>query len=355
MNNLQEAKANQAHVEQVPFGTVQHNLSDILPMSSEIGHLWSSYLAESMAVAMLKYYVAQSKDPDIRPILQRSLDVSSQRVKSMKDIFNSIQHPIPEGFGENDVDSNAKQLFEETYTLKLTRMMNKYVLLDYGIALCRSSRSDFRSYFSEGLDTSREIHQKATDVLLAKGLLLKYPSIVNPDRIDRVHDKGYFGTIFGTRRPINAMEISNIISLMEVQLLLRTSKIGFSQVVKSEKIRHFLSQGKQIADHHLKTLGEFLENEELPIPSISSNLITDSKQSPFSDKLILTHSTISIAFKIAEYGLVLTNTARKDLQFTFRNLVTDVLKLAKDGAELMIESGWLERAPEASDRKELIH
>ena len=98
MNNLQEA--NQGQVEQVPFGAVQHNLSGILLTSSEIGHIWSSYLAECMSVCFLKYYVAKSKDPDIHAVLQRALDVSSQRVKTMQDIYHSIHHPIPEAYGE---------------------------------------------------------------------------------------------------------------------------------------------------------------------------------------------------------------------------------------------------------------
>jgi len=55
MNNLQEA--NQGQVEQVPFGAVQHNLADIIPTSAEIGHIWSSYMAESMSVCFLKSYV----------------------------------------------------------------------------------------------------------------------------------------------------------------------------------------------------------------------------------------------------------------------------------------------------------
>ena len=94
MSDLQQ-QYSQGNNEQVPLGAVQHNLSDILPSASEVGNLWTSYLAECMSVCFLKYYVAKSKDPDIHAVLQRALDVSSQRVNTMKDIFNSIHHPIP--------------------------------------------------------------------------------------------------------------------------------------------------------------------------------------------------------------------------------------------------------------------
>jgi spore coat protein CotF len=330
-----------------------------MPASSEIGYLWSSYYAETMSVCFLKSYVAQSKDPDIHAVLQRALDVSSQRVKAMKDIYNSINHPIPEAFNDKDVDSNAKQLFSESFTLLYTRLMHQDITINYSFALSASSRSDFRNFFIECLNTSIEIRQKVTEVLVAKGLLSKYPNIPIPDRVDFVHDKSYFGSNIGSiigmkRRPLNAIEISHIYSLMETKLLLRTLYLGYSQVVKSGKIRGFLSECKQISDKQLKKLGSFLADEDISQPSIREILVTESKESPVSDKLILCHITAVTAYIISYYGLYLTNTARLDLTSTYRNFVTELLELSKSGGDLMIEAGWLERIPQAADRQELI-
>ncbi|WP_243454407.1 DUF3231 family protein [Desulfosporosinus fructosivorans] len=329
MSDLQQ-QYTRSDSEQVPFGVVQHNLTDILPSASEVGHLWTSYLAECMSVCFLKYYVAQSKDPDIHAVLQRALDVSSQRVNTMEDIFNSIHHPIPEAYGECDVEVNTKQLFSESFTLKYTRLMHKFILINYSNSLSLSSRSDIRSYFSECLTTSLEIHQKATEILLAKGLLLKSPSIVTPDRVDFVHNKDYLGSIFGAKRPLNAMEISHITSLIETKELLKTLNLGYGQVVKSEKVKRFISEAKQTADKQLKKLSSYLDDEDLPHPIILSNLVTESTESPHSDKLILCHVTVVIAAIIAEYGLSVSNTARKDLAITFTNFSIEVLALAKD-------------------------
>ncbi|TGE39754.1 DUF3231 family protein [Desulfosporosinus fructosivorans] len=355
MSDLQQQ--HQCNTEQVLFGAVQHNLSDILPSASEVGHLWTSYLAECMSVCFLKYYVAKSKDPDIHAVLQRALDVSSQRINTMEDIFNSIHHPIPEAYGENDVDVNAKQLFSESFTLQYTRLMHKFILINYSKSLSTSSRSDVRRYFSECLNTSQEVHQKATEVLLAKGLLEKCPSIMIPDRVDFVHNTDYLGSILGlgNQRPLNAIEISHIVTLMETKQLLKTLNLGYAQVVKSEKVKRFISQAKQTADKQLKKLSSYLEDEDLPQPILTANLVTDSTESPHSDKLIMCHVTVVIATIIAEYGLSLSNNARKDLAATFANLVMEVLSLAKDGAELMIESGWLEKVPQTANRKELIN
>ncbi len=110
-----------------------------------------------------------------------------------------------------------------------------------------------------------------------------------------------------------------------------------------------MSKSKQIADKQLKALGSFLEAEDLPQPAISEILVTASKESPLSDKAILSHITAVAAFTIAAYGLALSNVV-----LAFRDFVTGLLSLAKDGAELMIECGWLERIPETADREELI-
>ncbi|MDR3602903.1 MAG: DUF3231 family protein [Desulfosporosinus sp.] len=353
MDNLQEA--NQDQVKPVPFEAIQHDLANIMPSASEIGHLWTSYLAESMAICFLKNFIIKSKDQDIHAVLQRALDVSSQRVKTMQDIFNSFHHPIPEAYGQRDVDVNSKQLFNEIFKIKYTRLMHKFVMINYSNSLSLSSRSDIRSYFTECLDTSKEIHQKATEVLIAKGLLIKSPSIVILDRVDFVHDKNYFGSILGlgNKRPLNALEISHIVSLMETKQLLRTLKLGYGQVVKSEQIKHYISRAKQIADKQLNKLGSFLDDEDLPQPISTANLVSDSTESPHSDKLFLCHVTVTIAFILAEYGLALTNTARKDLVATFSSFMLELLDIAKDGAELMMENGWLERVPETVDREKL--
>lgn len=352
--NIQQ-QSNKESTEQVPFGAVQHNVSNIIPTSAEIGYLWSGYLAECMSVCFLKDYVSKSKDPDIRSVLQQALDVSTQRVISMEGTLNSINCPIPDAFGEKDVDINAKELFSDSFTLQYTRLMQKFVLYYYCNALTASTRSDFRNFFIECIKSSTDVHQKATDVLLAKGILDKPPIIQVPDRVEYVHDKDYFGSIIGKKRPLNAIEISHLYSIMETKQLIETLNVGYSQVVNSEKIRKFLLKSITTAKKHLKVLGDFLSVENLPVPQMSKILVSETKESSISDRLILTHSTAVTGYILTEYGIADTNSARFDLVSTFRDLVTDVLILAKNGAELMVEYGWLEKVPDAADRDALIN
>jgi hypothetical protein len=357
MNNLQEA--NQGLVEQAPFGTVQHNLANIMPTASEIGNLWQSYYAESMSIAFLKIIVTYSTDPDIKPILQKALDVSSQRVQTMENLLNSIYHPIPAAFGEKDVDTNAKPLFSESFTLIYTRLMHKYVLINYTKALTSSYRSDFRSFFSECIKTSDEIYQKATEVLLGKGILVKCPSIIIPDRVDFVHNKSYFGNwfgnLFGDQRPLNTLEIGGLYSIIEIQHLAKTVILGDRQVVKSEKIKNYLSKTLERLEDDMEKFIDVLNKEYIPVPVPSDFLFTDSKESLISDKLLLSHLTATIAFSITAFGIALPDMLRKDLVLMMRNGVTKVLLMAEEGAELMIEAGWMEKIPQTVDREDLLH
>ncbi|MDI6881058.1 MAG: DUF3231 family protein [Desulfitobacteriaceae bacterium] len=190
---------------------------------------------------------------------------------------------------------------------------------------------------------------------MAKGLLPKSPYITIPDRVEYVHDKSYYGSFFGSDRPLNAIEISNIFSIMDFKMAVKALKLGFAQVIKSDKLRNHLTRGLQIADNQLKVLGSFLENEGLPGPEIEDFQVTNSKESPYSDRLMMFHVTVTMAYIVSAYGLGLTNTVRKDIVLALSRLMAEIIDYVKDGVDLLIENGWLERVPEAANRQELTH
>lgn len=83
--------------------------------------------------------------------------------------------------------------------------------------------------------------------------------------------------------------------------------------------------------------------------------VTDSKHSPYSEKLMFFHSTIVISYSTLSDAFALTSSARKDLVSAFSRLTIESLEYTKHGADLLIENNWLERIPETVNRKELIH
>lgn len=53
--------------------------------------------------------------------------------------------------------------------------------------------------------------------------------------------------------------------------------------------------------------------------------------------MILFHYVVVQAYTLLCYGFALTNSTRKDLVTTFGRLMAEILDLAKDGTEIMIE------------------
>ncbi len=108
-----------------------------------------------------------------------------------------------------------------------------------------------------------------------------------------------------------------------------------------------------MSDKQLQILGSFLEKDGLPGPEAVDFQVTDSQEAPYSDRLILFHVTVMLAYIILDYGRGLTNTARKDVVLAFSRLMVEIMEYVKDGLDLVIKNSWLERVPEAADRQEL--
>lgn len=302
-----------------------------------------------------EHTLAKAKNPDFRPIFQQALDYSSQRVKGLEDIFNSIHHPIPVAFGEKDADINAGELFSESFMLTYTKSTNKFIIGNYIEAYSNSSRSDVRQFFSECIDQTRNIINMCTDVLLAKGLDLKAPYLIIPDTIDFVDDKDYYGSIFGNNRPLNSLEIGHLHNIIANKLILGTLTLGLAQVAKNDKIRKYLAKGNELCKKQVNELSAILSQWDLPVPSTSDFEISSSTDSPFSDRLIIFHTTVVTAYTISNYGKALTNGADKEIIKVYMSLISELLTYAKDGLDLMIENRWLERVPETADRRKLVH
>lgn len=341
--------------QEVPFGSMQHNVAHIPATAAEINHLWLTYMAESMAETFVKYTLAKAEDPDYRNVLAASLDVSNKHLKSMEEVFRSINHPIPVAFGDEDVNVKAKRLYDETSTVRYVKMMNKFIIQNHALALGECSRSDIRQLFSGFIDDSRNIMQMATEVLLAKGTYPKIPYIVVPENVEFVDDKNYYGSFLGSDRPLNALEITAIETLIDFKVVVKIVKLGFAQVCKSDDIRKFFTEGMKVADKHIHILRSIIEKEGIPGPELIDYRVTDSTESTFSDRLMLFHTTTIIAYILTAYGRGLSRVMRKDVTATFMRLMAEILTVAKDGADLLIKHGWLEKAPATANRQELTH
>ena len=149
------------------------------------------------------------------------------------------------------------------------------------------------------------------------------------------------------------MEITHLYDVVHSNVTSKSLLIGFSQVARLEKVREYMVRGKNITEKHIQSFTKLLENENLPSVSILDHLVTTSTFSPFSDKLMMQHKVDMFALKIRHYGNGLAVSVRHDIGTLYIRSLMNIGMFVEDGAELMIDQGWLEQPPEAVDRDTL--
>lgn len=70
---------------------------------------------------------------------------------------------------------------------------------------------------------------------------------------------------------------------------------------------------------------------------------------------MLFHVSVTNAFILTSFSYGLSRILRKDIISTYIRLIPEILAYAKSSADLLIENGWLEKAPGTADRQELTH
>lgn len=326
----------------------------LLLTSAEIANIWSGYINDSLAVCTLGNYLSHVEDTEIRSVLEFAMQLSRAHVQKLKSIFIEEQFPVPDGFSEKlDVNNETPRLFLDDFYLFYIQNIGKIGLEFYTLALANSARLDLCEYFTECLNESAGLLNKATEIMLKKGTFIRAPFIPFPKKVEYVQNQSYLAGLFGHGRPLNAIEINHIYFNLIQNQLGRSLLIGYSQVAKDEKVRDYFIRGRNIADKHVEIFGSLLSKEYLPSASAWDTLPTDSTYAPFSDKLMLFHAATLNSAGIAHYGRSLGQSPRSDLGEIYVRLTAEILNFAKDGTDILIKNGWLEQPPQAADRDEL--
>lgn len=331
-----------------------HNIENIELTAAEIGHLFITYISNTMSKCVLTYFVQTTNDPDIKLIAEASLKMTNDIIDRVKDMYKTVNHPVPGGFSDEDMNLKAGKLFSDTFVLNYLRFNQQYALINYSTALVESARDDVRTFFSYCVDTTRELYNKVQDILLAKGLFIRPPTIPIPNEIGYVHKQSYLSGFLGDKRPINAFEIANIYSAIETNLIGNIVSLAFAQVAKDERIKKQCMRGSVIARNHIEIFSKLLEKDYLNAPTSWNISISPSTESPFSDKLITFHMSFLGAFGLGRYGLPASQCTRTDVPLAFLKAGAEVTLYAKDWMDILLDNNWLERIPEAVDRQELI-
>jgi hypothetical protein len=319
----------------------------------EISSLWTQYMFETMSICFIKYALEHINDKDINKIYKTALELSESHVQQITVFFNGENYPIPKGFTDEDVNVHAPRLFQDPFYLYYIYIMTLQGLTGYALSVGTSIRSDLRKYYIACNTETMMLYETTMDTMLTKGLFSRPPVITPPNNIDFIKHKNFLTGWFGERRPLTGIEIGDITFNMNKMNLHVALKVGFSQVASSDKVRKFIKRGMEISNKHIGIFLSIFSEEKLNSPISWQSLVTDSTNTPFSDKFMLYQVQLSTQLAIAYYGMALSVTSRRDLALQYGLLTAELARYGEDGTNLLIDYGWLEEPPRASDRRAL--
>lgn len=329
-------------------------MSNTLNLSSaEQGKLWTTYVGNTMSKCILSYYLKFVEESDIKNILSGALNLCESIIQTIKDIFIQEKFPIPIGFIEDDVNLEAPKLFSDEFYLHYLKYAAKAGMNIYSAAIPLMTREDTRNFFTNTLQSTVKLINDVNVLLMEKGYLISPPPIPIPEKVDFIKKQNYLSGFFGNIRPLNGLEIAHLYDNLQNDITSKALILGFSQVAKEEKIRNYFTRGKLINQKHIDLCTQKLDKENLPSPSLIDHLVTTSTISPFSDKLMVAHKIDMFSMKIRTYANGISLNGRRDIGTMYMRLLMDVGLFVEDGANIMIDRGWMEQPPEAADRDNL--
>lgn len=330
------------------------NEQNIRLTSAELSQLWASYQNDSGSICILKHFLDTVEDDEIRPVLEHALQLSQGHIQKLTAIYTKENYPLPKGFSEDqDLNLNAPRLFTDNFMLQFMKQMAQISLNAYSVSKSLAVRSDIDQFYAQCLTEANQLDTMVKNVLLSKGLYVRSPYIPYPKKVDFVKKQNFLTGWFGERRPLLSLEITNLYANFQRNAIGMATLVGFSQAAKSKKVGQFFVRGKEIASKHNEIFGSILREDDLPVPMSSDTYVTESKVAPFSDSLMMFTVTGLIALGVGYYGTSISTSIRRDLTTHYDRIIQEILKYSEDGANILIDNGWLEEPPRASDRDEL--
>ena len=311
-------------------------------------------MGDTMIVCILKYFINRIDDPVTRTLMQQTVDLSTKHIQQVTDIFKVEKLPIPHGFNDNDVNTDAPRLYTDAFYLTFLSFTARVCMQNYTLILNQLARADIRAFFSKRINEYIDLFNNSTDLRLIKGIAVKAPRVEVPKEVQYVKSQSFITDWFGEKRPLLTVEITHIFGLIYANLIGRAISTSFGQVSKDKEISDFFFDGKELSTKLIYQLSALLTDEGIPIPSSSDSFVTDSTVAPFSDKLMLAHSVMLDSSAEASLGMAMSDTMRSDLQAMYIKYVALIMKHAKKGANIMIDNGWLQQSPQAIKHENLV-
>jgi hypothetical protein len=310
-------------------------------------------MGDTMAICIYKYFLNIVENKEIKTILEYALQLSESHVMKSSEFLKGANFQVPIGFTEKDVNVNAPRLFSDQFLLFYSYIMTIHGLTAYGLAVTNAERTDIQNYFFDCVTTSKKLFQKIVQAGKKQPKFSSVPSIPTPLETEFVESPGFVSNLIGDKRPLYSSEISTLFFNSTKTGFSKTLSIAFSQVAEKEEVRNFMLKNIKLAGKDTESFDVILQQEYLPIPEKWDIEITDSTVSPFSDKLMMSHIGFLVNSALSYYGASIGSSFRTDITVNYSKVFLHAMEAGALSYNILVKNNWLEKQPEAIDRKSL--
>ncbi|MGM7722087.1 DUF3231 family protein [Metabacillus sp. Hm71] len=332
---------------------MENNHEHIKLTTAEISTLWKTYIQNTAVRCFYKHFLQHLQDKEIKAIVEEVMALVETVIKKIVTIFEEENFPIPKGFSDKDIDLSAPALYTDLFALSFVYRGGQVIIPHYANVLQRVTRIDLYNLFSECLYSETELHKKALNLLLSKGLNDRPPNMEYPKNVEFIqHQPSLINTWLGEKRPLNTLEITELFIEIERNAIGIILLMGLIQVTKDKEIKGYLLKGKKLAEKQVDTFDKLLKENDHFVGFPITMEVTNSIISPFSERLILFIISTSNQIAVSALADALSVSMRKDVAAHYFLIIGEVMKYGDEGLKLLIERGWMEQPPQPIDRNE---
>lgn len=321
--------------------------------ASEIGTLWGEYVNGTMIEVVNRYMLSILEDESIKKVFEMAIETWEKQKKQIVSFIEKEGFPVPIGFNESDLNKGVERLFSDTFCLNYLHIMTINGLWGHTTALSVSVRKDLREFYNSCDDDAKRMYDLTIELLLNKGKFQRDPYFYPSESPEFISTNDFIDGFFGKGRQLSASELISLSLNIKKSIMAKSLSIGFSQVTGSKEVRKFFEELEEAADGNIQALSKIMNKDNLPVPMSWESEITMSKESPFSDKLMLYHMGFLVQTAQVYYGTGLATAMRTDLGAVYEKAILKTLAITKKWFDIMVKNKWLEQPPLAPNRKEL--
>ncbi|MFT8320925.1 MAG: DUF3231 family protein [Bacillus sp. (in: firmicutes)] len=321
--------------------------------SAEIAPLWVTYVQNSALSCFYQHFIPHITDRLIKEMVKEALSLVEAYNKKIKTVFQEEKFPVPEAFSQKDVNNNAPALFTDLYALSFVYRAGQMTVPYYATVLTKVARTDIVDFFEDCIMHDKKLYKKSLNMMQEKGIYDRPPKMNYPKEVHyKQHESSVLKSLFGSNRPLNALELQELFFGIERNCIGLLLVNGLIQVTMDKEIKQYLLKGKNLAEKQIHAFNKILQDsDDLPTFPVT-NEVTDSTESPFSERLILFFISATNQVAISTLGYSLSVTMRKDISIKYMEVISEILQYANEGMQLLINRGWMEELPQSIDKGE---